>query len=124
MSKEIKKILDKYKVEIDADDYGGSSMDVISDSISDAQKTYEGLAFGELEKELDDHIRLKQGEAQLIGFFQSDQNDTQNDTLDELITAMGLTVEEYWKLRKDNSVMIMQLEARHGMIEDIINRRK
>lgn len=119
MSKEIKKILDKYKVEIDADDYGGSSMDVISDSISDAQKTYEGLAFGELEKELDDHIRLKQAEAQLIGFFQSD-----HDTLDELITAMGLTVEEYWKLRKDNSVMIMQLEARHGMIEDIINRRK
>lgn len=57
---------------------------------------------------LDADIRLKQAEAQLIGFFHRDQN----GTVGELTTVMGLTVDEYRELRKGNTVMVMKLEAR------------
>ncbi len=58
MSK-IREIIDKYKVEIDADNYGGSALTVISDDVADSEKTYEGLAFDELEKELQEYVDME-----------------------------------------------------------------
>lgn len=116
MNKEIKEILDKYKVEILADNYGGDTLTVISDSISDSAKTYEGMAFDELEKELDDHIRLKQAEAQLTGFL----NREQDTPLREVVTAMNLTKEELSQLKQLIPSIIDDLEKTHGDIGVII----
>jgi len=65
---------------------------------------------------LEADTRLKQAEAQLIGYCMAERA----DTLEELVTAMNLTMEEYHQLQKTIPDIIYFIENKHDAISTII----
>lgn len=67
-------------------------------------------------KNLDAEFRLSQAEHQLTGFYHSERA----DTIEELVTAMGLTKEEVVKLRVKIPTIIEFIENSHDTLDTII----